>query len=312
MNDEEINLDPENDSTNITKTSVLSDPVTIQIIIESLSERTRLFILKCLHDNPYGLMATDIATKINKKVPTVLYHLDRLREAGVVYEELKPRIEGEKREVKHWLVADSSITLDIDLEIFSYLHRSLDSYILSFLSLLRRDKFIDRESLANVRLEDIMAHQHVNEGFALIIKNNLTIEKVVLLYSELLDAEFTKINDIEKEVKAVVKMNYLREKAIGLLNNSVRKIFGSIDESTINRISDELLKRKVGTAFPFKVFMWEIAERYNLASIIPIRLRIEDLTIKHAISIEIAVQIRNRLLATGNYAVDATERVFLR
>ncbi|MFX0095726.1 MAG: ArsR/SmtB family transcription factor, partial [Candidatus Hodarchaeota archaeon] len=292
MNDDGLNFASENNSERINKSNIVSNPVAIQMIIETLSERTRLFILKCLQDTPYGLMATDIANRINKKVPTVLYHLDRLRDAGIVYEEIKPRAEGEKREVKHWLIADQSITLDIELESLCYLHRSIDSYILSFLSVIRKSGIISQESLENVSSEDIGNHQKVSESFATVIKENLTVETVVQLLSELLDVEFTKINKIEKDVKAILKKNYLHEKALNLLSKPIKQAFSHTSEHLVTQVGVEILKRNIGTAFSFKTFVWNIAEELNIPLDIPIRLKIDDISIKFSVSIELAVRIR--------------------
>ncbi|MFX0065711.1 MAG: ArsR/SmtB family transcription factor [Candidatus Hermodarchaeota archaeon] len=300
-------LEPE-----ITKQIVVTDPVVIQTIVEALSERTRLFILKCLQAKSAGLTATELGKLVNKRVPTVLYHLERLREAGLVYDELKPRMEGDKRGVKHWMIANQQLVLDINLDTFSFLHRTLNSYILSFLSYIKTRNIVGQDSLEAATIQDIISHQRVNEEFASVIKEHLTMDTIAELLGNLLDEEFTRIDKIEKGVLAVVKKNYLRDKAVPLLNIEFKKIFEGINDSMLSKISNELLKRRVNTSQLFRTFIWDIAIENGLIVRIPIRMTIEDIATRYGISLGIAVKIRNLLLSTGNYAVDRTERLFLR
>ncbi len=300
-------LEPE-----ITKKIVVTNPVVIQTIVEALSERTRLFILKCLQAKPSGLTATELGKLVNKRVPTVLYHLERLGEAGLVYDELKPRVESDRREVKHWMIANQHLVLDINLDTFSFLHRTLNSYILSFLSFIKTRNIVGQDSLGAATIQDIISHQRVNEEFAQVIKEHLDMDMIAELLGNFLDEEFTKITKIEKNVLAVVKKNYLRDKAVPLLNVEFKKIFEGISDHALSRISDELLKRKIDTSSLFRTFIWDIAIEDGLIVRIPIRMTIEDIANRYGVSLGIAVKIRNLLLSTGNYAVDRTERLFLR
>ncbi|MFX0091302.1 MAG: ArsR/SmtB family transcription factor [Candidatus Hodarchaeota archaeon] len=294
------------------KYNIIGNPVTIQTIVEALSERTRLFILKHLQGKSYGLTATEIAKLVNKRVPTILYHLEHLKKAGLVFDELKPRVEGDRRGVKHWLIANKRVTLDVDLDTLSYLHRTLESYLLSFLAFMRTNGIVSQDSLAAVTLNDIIAHQRVSEDFAVVIKDNLDVEKISVILKNRLDDEFSQIADIEKRVKAIIKKNYLRDKAIPLLNKELMKVFGRVDASLLSRISDELLKRRVGTSQHFRAFISDIAGQYRLVVQIPLRLAVQEIAARYGVSLGIAVQIRNLLLSTGKYAVDRTERLFLR
>ncbi|MFX1255688.1 MAG: ArsR/SmtB family transcription factor [Promethearchaeota archaeon] len=300
-------LEPE-----IAKKIIVTNPVVIQTIVEALSERTRLFILKCLQAKSSGLTATELGKLVNKRVPTVLYHLERLREAGLVYDEPKPREEGDRRGVKHWMIANQHLVLDINLDTFSFLHRTLNSYILSFLSYIKTRNIVGQDSLESTTIQDIISHQRVNQEFATVIKEHLNMDMIAELLGNLLDEEFTRIATIEKNVLAIARKNYLRDKAVPLLNVEFKNVFEGISDPMLSRISNELLKRKVDTSQLFRTFIWDMATQDGLIVRIPIRMTIEDIATKYGVSLGIAVKIRNLLLSTGNYAVDRTERLFLR
>jgi DNA-binding transcriptional ArsR family regulator len=92
------------------------DPEAAGKVIEALSEKTRLAMLGLLVEHPDGLTASDLSTQVDKKIPTILYHLDILSQAGLVSIELKRKDPGSGRPVKHWRVAKKAIQLDIDIQ----------------------------------------------------------------------------------------------------------------------------------------------------------------------------------------------------
>ncbi|MFX0091181.1 MAG: ArsR/SmtB family transcription factor [Candidatus Hodarchaeota archaeon] len=188
---------------NIQSSDITSDPVAIQAIIDALTERTRLFILKCIEENEYGAVATELAQKIKKKVPTVLYHLERLEQAGLIRSEMKPRVPGDTREVKHWELVRDQLNLLIDLKALSYLYKDLDTYISSFQMSLRRKGSLSANLLSQVTTEEISQHQKVPLSFAKVIRKHLTLMKVASLLAKELDDEFREA----KESKVDLRMN---------------------------------------------------------------------------------------------------------
>ncbi|MFX0094253.1 MAG: helix-turn-helix domain-containing protein [Candidatus Hodarchaeota archaeon] len=294
------------------KHTIIGDPVTVQTTVEALSERTRLFILKCLQSTRGGLTATELAKLVNKRVPTILYHLEHLKEAGLVYDESRPRIEGDRREVKHWMIVNKQVVLDISLNTLPYLHRSLDSYLISFLTYMRKTRVISQDSLAEVTTQEIVNNQRVNEEFAVTLQKYLTVEKITELLKDLLDAEFTKIIEIEKGIKKIINKNYLHEKALLLMNQELIPVFGQLYSQILDNVSRELLKRRPDTSHQIRAFIADIAAQYQLTIHLPLRLTIQEIATKYGVSLDIAVKIRNLLLSTGKYAVDRTERLFLR
>lgn len=92
------------------------DPEKAAKVIEALSEKTRLAMLGLLVESGTGLTASDLATRVDKKIPTILYHLDILSQAGLVGIELKRKAPGAGRPVKHWQVAKKEIQIDIDIQ----------------------------------------------------------------------------------------------------------------------------------------------------------------------------------------------------
>lgn len=180
----------ENQLERIQSSEITSDPVAIQAIIDALTERTRLFILKCIEESEYGAVATELAQTIRKKVPTVLYHLERLEQAGLIRSEMKSRVPGDSREVKHWILVRDQLVLYIDLKALSYLYKDLDIYISSYQMHLRRQSCLSSNLLSQVTAEDISNHQKVPLSFAKVIREHFTLIKVASLLAQELDAEF--------------------------------------------------------------------------------------------------------------------------
>ncbi|MFX0062757.1 MAG: ArsR/SmtB family transcription factor [Candidatus Hermodarchaeota archaeon] len=169
---------------------VTSDPITIQLIIDALSERTRLFMLRCIEEEEYGVVATELAQKIKKKVPTVLYHLERLEQAGLIRSEMKPRVPEDSRLVKHWVLVTKRLKLNIDLKPLSYLYKDLETYISAFQRNLRKKGRLTAELISQVTAEEISRHLNVPLAFSEVIKNYLTSVKVASILAQELDTEF--------------------------------------------------------------------------------------------------------------------------
>ena len=60
------------------------DPTRARYVIDALSDRTRLEIIKLLISNSAGLTAAQIARMLNKTISTVLSHLEVLTQAGLL------------------------------------------------------------------------------------------------------------------------------------------------------------------------------------------------------------------------------------
>ncbi|MFQ5978140.1 MAG: ArsR/SmtB family transcription factor [Candidatus Heimdallarchaeota archaeon] len=116
------------------------DPELAAKVIEALSEKTRLAVLAEIISAKDGTTASDIAERVNKKIPTILYHLDILSHAGLVTIELKQKVPGVGRPVKHWKVAKKAVQIEIDIPTLVLFAEPLSSIIRDLLTYYRDTK----------------------------------------------------------------------------------------------------------------------------------------------------------------------------
>ncbi len=201
-------------------------------VIQALGEKTRLEILRLLLEaEPNGLTAKELAALVNKKIPTILHHLEILAEAGCIYHELKPHREY-KREVKHWRVIQNNITLNIDLKILAWMSKSFDDYIDEFLTTRYRlaGKRITFEDLNKITPEDFVNTLHVSQDFAHILKEYLSYEKILDILADEIHNEFIEAYEghgVQLQMTQAEIANYLK-----------------CDLSIANEILNKLLQRE--------------------------------------------------------------------
>ena len=117
------------------------DPTRARYVIDALSDKNRLEILKLLIENPNGLTAAQIARVLNKTIPTILSHLDVLMQANLLnigYQQFRGRA------LKVYSLADKEIKLEIDLEklVWVPLRSYLDQWVTQYIKLKRAESII--------------------------------------------------------------------------------------------------------------------------------------------------------------------------
>ncbi|MHA1974225.1 MAG: ArsR/SmtB family transcription factor [Candidatus Hodarchaeales archaeon] len=87
-------------------------------VIKAFADTTRRRILLLLSKaSPRGLTASALADHeaINKSIPTILHHLEKLQELGLIYYEME-KIGKSERLVKHWKIKYKTFVIKIDTE----------------------------------------------------------------------------------------------------------------------------------------------------------------------------------------------------
>jgi len=156
-----------------------NDPEHAAKVLEALSERSRLAVLGILLGHPNGITASEIAEKVDKKIPTILYHLEILSQAGLVITELKQRIDGVGRPVKHWKVEKTAIRVEIDIPSLILFSEPLSSYIEELREMYKKQnrKFVFGSPIKD---EDILASRSgLTSSQAKLIANKITTDRIL-------------------------------------------------------------------------------------------------------------------------------------
>lgn len=100
-------------------------------VIKALADPTRRKMLLLMHENsPKGLTASHLADELDKKIPTILHHLEKLEELDLAYYVME-KITGGHREVKHWKVKHQKFVIEVDMDSISIEGFIPDKYILT-------------------------------------------------------------------------------------------------------------------------------------------------------------------------------------
>ncbi|MFW9992128.1 MAG: ArsR/SmtB family transcription factor [Candidatus Odinarchaeota archaeon] len=158
------------------------DPETAIKIIEALADQTRRRILLYIQENPDGVTASNIAKTVNKKIPTILHHLQIFDELNLIYSEMKSIGSDTGREVRHWFVKEERLTIEIDFSYIAFIPDRDISEI--FDSLKSESKIISRQLLSSdLPDSDILAlNPRLNERQIDIIKKALSKQLEHYLY----------------------------------------------------------------------------------------------------------------------------------
>jgi len=106
-----------------------TDPGEVIPVIKALADPTRLGMLLSMNTaSPKGLTASQLADRMGKKIPTILHHLEKLRELGLANYEMEKNEAG--REIKHWRVISPNFSLEINLSAFTDATEIIDELIL--------------------------------------------------------------------------------------------------------------------------------------------------------------------------------------
>ncbi len=148
------------------------DPTRARYVIDALSDKNRLEILKLLIENPNGLTAAQIARVLNKTIPTILSHLDVLMQANLLnigYQQFRGRA------LKVYSLADKEIKLEIDLEklVWVPLRSYLDQWVTQYIKLKRAESIIP----SKISAKDVAKILGIDERTAKHIKNKIENEQ---------------------------------------------------------------------------------------------------------------------------------------
>ncbi len=150
-----------------------------------------------------GLSPSELAEKMNLKIPTVMSHLETLEKIGVVRFELRKMPRG--RPLKKYRVIDSVLTIDIDLEALVKIPSwdELDNKMYEYIS---RKKETSRLPL-RFSVEDIAETMNFSLKEAIILLDylNMKTDQIVgFLVSEALEKfkgrEIFEIEEISNEL----------------------------------------------------------------------------------------------------------------
>ncbi|MHA1976864.1 MAG: ArsR/SmtB family transcription factor [Candidatus Hodarchaeales archaeon] len=95
-----------------------TDPGEVIPVIKALADPTRLGMLLSMNTaSPKGVTASQLADIMGKKIPTILHHLEKLRELGLAAFKMEKNEAG--RDIKHWRVINSKFLLEINLDAFT-------------------------------------------------------------------------------------------------------------------------------------------------------------------------------------------------
>ena len=144
------------------------DPYRARVLIDALSDKTRLEILKLLMNNPTGMTAAQIARILNKTIPTILSHLEILTEAGILRIDY---ITYRGRALKLYSISEKEISVEIDLQKFVWipLRSYLDLWISQYIKIKRETDILP----SKVSAKDIAKILGIDERTAVHIKEQI-------------------------------------------------------------------------------------------------------------------------------------------
>lgn len=144
------------------------DPYRARVLIDALSDKTRLEILKLLMNNPTGMTAAQIARILNKTIPTILSHLEILTEAGILRIDY---ITYRGRALKLYSISEKEISIEIDLQKFVWipLRSYLDLWISQYIKIKRETDILP----SKVSAKDIAKILGIDERTAVHIKEQI-------------------------------------------------------------------------------------------------------------------------------------------
>jgi DNA-binding transcriptional ArsR family regulator len=137
-------------------------------IIKAMADPTRLEMLLYINESaPKGLTASQLADKLGKKIPTILHHLDKLNDLGLVNYSME-KIGEAGRPVKHWKVEKHTFQLKVDMNTIAdftdFYGKSLSDYsqldeliLYLFEEEKRRKSTIDYDYVSQNTPESILA-----------------------------------------------------------------------------------------------------------------------------------------------------------
>ncbi len=148
------------------------DPTRARYVIDALSDRTRLEIIKLLISNSAGLTAAQIARMLNKTISTVLSHLEVLTQAGLLkigYLSFRGRA------LKVYTLADKEVRLEIDLERLAWvpLRSYLDMWVSQYIKMKRNESILP----SKISSKDIAKVLDIDERTAKHVKNKIENER---------------------------------------------------------------------------------------------------------------------------------------
>ena len=146
----------------------MDDPTRGRYLIDALSEKTRLEILRLLMQNPMGLTAAQIARALNKTIPTILSHIELLSYVGLLkinYQTYRGRV------LKVYSLADKEIRLEIDLEKFVWvpLRSYLDFWVSEYIRIKRSESILP----SKLNVKDIAKSLGIDERTAKHVKEKI-------------------------------------------------------------------------------------------------------------------------------------------
>lgn len=148
------------------------DPTQARYLIDALSDKTRLEIIKLLITSPTGLTAAQIARFLNKTIPTILSHLELLTQANLLkigYQTYRGRA------LKVYSLADKEIRLEIDLErlVWVPLRSHLDLWVSQYIKIKRSTSILP----SKISVKDIAKTLNIDERTAKHVKEKIENEQ---------------------------------------------------------------------------------------------------------------------------------------
>ncbi|MHA2225744.1 MAG: ArsR/SmtB family transcription factor [Candidatus Hodarchaeales archaeon] len=146
-------------------------------VIKALADSTRRHILLLLHENaPKGLTASVLADNLGKKIPTILHHLEKLKDLDLAYFTME-KMGGGDRQVKHWKVKHLKFAIEVDFDSISIESFTPEKQLKYIFSLFEEEK---------------AAKKAISEDFAIINQPGDILER--------LNNKFPEISQREAEV----------------------------------------------------------------------------------------------------------------
>lgn len=154
-------------------------PLDIKNALEALTSESKISILKALLENPQGLTASQIAKKLNLKIPTVLTHLEPLENLGLI--KIQP-IWKKGKILKTYQIAEKDITIQIDIELYVRIpsKNQLEEQMLTYIETKRKQGILP----AQITIQDLTKILKIDQKQAIILldyirKNQQTIIKIL-------------------------------------------------------------------------------------------------------------------------------------
>jgi len=122
----------------------------IQVISVFADPTRRKIMLELYKARPTGLTASKLSEhpEINKSIPTILHHLEKLQELNLIYYSME-KIENSNREVKHWKIDYESFLIKIDMQSLALDDFNPDVYIFALFNRLKDDKWTLTEAFGH-------------------------------------------------------------------------------------------------------------------------------------------------------------------